>query len=621
MTRLISGTIFAALGTCVLSSAVFAAPLTNDVSIVSLTNSEANANGASGSSALSSDKTLASFVSSATNLVGSATSNSQCFLRNRTSGTTALISAVGASEGNGSAYSCTISGDGSTVVFSTAATNLGSSPSALSSIYSAAVSSGALTLISNTTAFKGSSAINAAPDISDDGSVVTFLSNEAYGNCTGTTNVFASRGGVLTCLSSDSTILSQENSEVKISGDGTTAAIVSKPDSGDSQIYTVILPTPTATPATTPTAGPTPTATTATPIAATRVSELSAVAGNGSSNEISISEDGTKIAFASVATNLTSPAQGNAAKAIYLYRQGHSPAIVLVSKVSGGTKCSGESSAPAISKNGSYIAFLSTCRDLLTDNPTTTNVAQAYIYSVTGDAVTARASVRSSGGAIDGAITGPLSIDDSGNVVMFSTAVSSVAPQTNDQNSASDVYVFDSSCSSNSDSSGGSDCTDQCPFDSAKDVSEGACGCGFSDGDTDLDGTPDCEDICPSDPLKTTTDRVCGCGNAETDADGNGVPDCADPSAVFVPKDLKFAADPVRHGGILTFPGVFQTRSVTFEYQFVRNGRVILSGTTKSRTYRVRGLALGSYKLRYRVKTTAVSSRWSKSMDVRLRLR
>jgi len=76
------------------------------------------------------------------------------------------------------------------------------------------------------------------------------------------------------------------------------------------------------------------------------------------------------------------------------------------------------------------------------------------------------------------------------------------------------------------DGDGAADCVDGCPGDPAK-IAPGACGCGVPDTDTDGDGAADCVDGCPNDPAKIAP-GACGCGVPDTDGDGDGTADCVD---------------------------------------------------------------------------------------------
>lgn len=94
--------------------------------IVSVTDGEALANGDSYEASISDDGRYVSFTSTATNLADTDTNAAtDVFLRDRTLGTTTRISRSSAgAQANGNSSRSAISGDGSTVAFESAATNL-----------------------------------------------------------------------------------------------------------------------------------------------------------------------------------------------------------------------------------------------------------------------------------------------------------------------------------------------------------------------------------------------------------------------------------------------------------------------------------------------------------------
>ena len=85
-------------------------------------------------------------------------------------------------------------------------------------------------------------------------------------------------------------------------------------------------------------------------------------AGNGFSSAPSISSDGQRVAFVSLATNLVAGVSG---QQIYV-RDGQDGQTTVISKSSVGVVGTGLSSAPAISADGRYVAFVSTSTDLVT---------------------------------------------------------------------------------------------------------------------------------------------------------------------------------------------------------------------------------------------------------------
>jgi len=96
------------------------------VECVSKSSSGAPGNGSETRAAISADGNLVAFVSASTNLVVPATSNSQVFVRNRSAGTTALVSVApdGIAAANADSDAVGISDDGRFVVFASGASNL-----------------------------------------------------------------------------------------------------------------------------------------------------------------------------------------------------------------------------------------------------------------------------------------------------------------------------------------------------------------------------------------------------------------------------------------------------------------------------------------------------------------
>lgn len=84
-------------------------------------------------------------------------------------------------------------------------------------------------------------------------------------------------------------------------------------------------------------------------------------AGNGGSSAPSISSDGQLVAFVSLATNLVTGVSG---QQIYV-RDRQAGQTTLISKSSVGVVGTGVSSAPAISADGQYVAFVSTSTNLV----------------------------------------------------------------------------------------------------------------------------------------------------------------------------------------------------------------------------------------------------------------
>jgi hypothetical protein len=111
---------------------------TKKTSRVSVSSSEAQADGSSDQPCISSGGRYVGFQSGATNLIGAdANATSDVFVRDRKAGKTRRVSVrFDGTEANGSSFSCEISGDGRFVAFASGATNLvGGDSNALTDIF------------------------------------------------------------------------------------------------------------------------------------------------------------------------------------------------------------------------------------------------------------------------------------------------------------------------------------------------------------------------------------------------------------------------------------------------------------------------------------------------------
>jgi Tol biopolymer transport system component len=146
----------------------------------------------------------------------------------------------------------------------------------------------------------------------------------------------------------------------------------------------------------------------------------------GASSAASISADGRFIAFVSIATNL---APGVSGQQIYLHDRQTSQTS-LVSKASDGTAgTGGVSSAPSISADGNFVAFVSTAPNLVAG----VIGQQVYLYNRQANQLSL-VSKDSVGVAGTGGISSAPSVSADGNVVAFvSTATNLVNPSVSGQ--------------------------------------------------------------------------------------------------------------------------------------------------------------------------------------------
>lgn len=163
------------------------------------------------------------------------------------------------------------------------------------------------------------------------------------------------------------------------------------------------------------------------------------VQGNGESVVFgqAVSNDGTKVAFESAATNLV-VGDANGAGDVFVWTAG---ATALVSVNSAGTgPGNGESLVSAISGNGRYVVFESDATDLVAND--NNGVRDIFVRDLTANTTT-RVSVGAGGAQANGAsfAFGSTTISDDGRFVVFESDASNLV--TGDTNGVGDVFVRD----------------------------------------------------------------------------------------------------------------------------------------------------------------------------------
>ena len=154
--------------------------------------------------------------------------------------------------------------------------------------------------------------------------------------------------------------------------------------------------------------------------------------GNQSSSTPIISSDGRYVAFTSNATNLVT-GDTNGKQDIFVW-DSNDNSMILVSRTSAGQGGNGDATAPVMSSDGRYIAFVSVASDLTASD--TNNAQDVFIWDRTLNAV-ALVSRDISGAAGNNKSLNP-TISNDGSVVAFeSDATNLIATDTN---SASDVF-------------------------------------------------------------------------------------------------------------------------------------------------------------------------------------
>jgi Tol biopolymer transport system component len=272
--------------------------------------------GASSAPSISGDGSLVAFVSQASFVTG--VTGTQVYVHNRQTSQIEVISrdsdTTAVNEGGGVSSDPAISADGRFVAFVSQSTNLVTGVSG-QQVYLRDRQTGQTTLVSRNTAGLTASAgsNNTAPAISSDGQFIAFASN-AINLVTG---------------------ISGQQIYIRDTVNGTTSLI-------------------------------------------SKDNNLTPSQGNGASSTPSISSDGQVITFASVSTNLLSPAPAVAGQQIYVHDRlaGANGTTSLVSRDGTGTAGDGNSSTPSISGDGRFVAFMSLATNLVV----TVSGQQIYLH-------------------------------------------------------------------------------------------------------------------------------------------------------------------------------------------------------------------------------------------------
>jgi Tol biopolymer transport system component len=164
-------------------------------------------------------------------------------------------------------------------------------------------------------------------------------------------------------------------------------------------------------------------------------SGVSGTLGNADSYRPSISSDGRYIAFESDATNLIDPGlDANGTRDIYV-RDTVLNSTVRVSNANAGTEAIGACYSPSISSDGRYVAFVSDAANLV--NGDTNHVADVFVRDTKGR-TTVRASVRTYGSEANDASDEPALTAD-GSYVAFSSVATDLVE--GDNNNTVDIFV------------------------------------------------------------------------------------------------------------------------------------------------------------------------------------
>ena len=160
---------------------------------------------------------------------------------------------------------------------------------------------------------------------------------------------------------------------------------------------------------------------------------LGGAQANEESRSPSISADGRYVAFLSIASNLVAGDTNNW-RDVFVYDR-NTETTTLVSVAAGGGAANSYSSDPAISRNGSYVAFTSAATNLVAID--TNGVEDVFLRELAASADTVMVSVDSSGVQGNGRSFGP-TVSNGGTFVAFSSRATNLV--TGDTNGQADVF-------------------------------------------------------------------------------------------------------------------------------------------------------------------------------------
>ncbi len=394
-----------------------------DTFLVSLGMGGSSANGHSRAPAISADGNIIAYISDATNIVANDTNGFvDVFAYDRSTGLTRRVSvASDGSEGNANSGTPSVSGDGNIIVFQSDATNLvANDTNNRSDIFAYDFATGTTTRVSVASDGAQGNQISSNAAISADGSTVvyeSFSSNLVPNDTNTASDIFAYdlATGTTTRVSvaSDGSDLGFQSTRPAVSADGMIIAYMS----GD--IYAYDRNTGNRTPV--------------------------SVGVDGTQADVgswypAVSGDGSTIAYSSAATNLV-PNDTNNEPDVFVYNL-IDGTTTRVSEAADGTESNDESQRPAISADGTTVAYSSDATNLVsgdvgpyinifvtdTDNAPEVSGFDATITEnmpVGSELGTVAASDADgdplSYGITSGNETGVFAIDDTGSVILVGT--------------------------------------------------------------------------------------------------------------------------------------------------------------------------------------------------------
>jgi Tol biopolymer transport system component len=326
---------------------------TGVTSLVSVAMNGAPGNGDSTAPSISADGRYVVFSSNASDLVaGDGNGFSDVFVRDTQLGATRLLSAVNGVPANQYSYQGVISADGTTVAFTSYATDLAAvATGGHANIYVVPLATGVATLVSETAAHGAATHDSGEPAISGDGAVVAFESNDPALQTAVSIGlnqfeqVYVRAAGSTTLLSTAAGVPGDFNSEnPSVSSDGTYVAF----DTTADNLIT----------------GGNPSSAILVGDTATQVLTLAAGGTSTSSGEHpSISLDGTQVAYDSTVP-LTRSITFQPGGHVQIFRAQWQQGTTLLVSSAAGVAGNGTSGYPALSGDGQHVAFQSLSSNL-----------------------------------------------------------------------------------------------------------------------------------------------------------------------------------------------------------------------------------------------------------------
>jgi Tol biopolymer transport system component len=404
----------------------------------SLNSNEKEGNEVCSSPSISADGLFIAFASKSTNLHPDDTDlKSDIFVRDLKTGKTYLVSrATDGTKANDDCFNPMISADGRYVVFDTVATNLDSDPDLPDTdpgrdVYWRDLQTGVTRHISRDSAANPVTGPDGAlytersvmPKISGDGRYVAFL----FGDGTGAArtpvqvrlrDVQQRTTEILSYLPGTTTPFGKDCQTPAISTDGQTVAFAVDVAAMGTKLDVYVRDRVAVG-----------------TFLVSRASGAGGAQGNGHSWQPALSDNGQFVAFASSSTNLLDAGlDANGAWDIFV-RDRALDTTTRVSNANAGTEAIGDSSSPAISADGRYVAFVSDAANLV--NGDTNKAADVFIRDTKGR-TTVRVSVRTYGAEANDASDEPAITADGSWVVFTSVATDLVE---GDNNNTTDVFV------------------------------------------------------------------------------------------------------------------------------------------------------------------------------------